>query len=162
MVPVLTAPASEAAPRGCLAHSLRLDAAMPVLTRRRYKERLGCWHVYYGDVHVGTIARCIGNPGVRDRWQWLCGFYPGSNPGEQRQGVAATFDDARAGSRRHGRTICPNAARLTFRPWRDQRDCDRAKICHVATWRAVSIAAPTPIKFISDRPLADPETAARK
>jgi hypothetical protein len=30
-------------------------APMPALTRRRYLERLDCWHVYYGDVHAGTI-----------------------------------------------------------------------------------------------------------
>jgi hypothetical protein len=29
---------------------------MPALTRRRYAERQDCWHVFYGDVHVGTIA----------------------------------------------------------------------------------------------------------
>jgi hypothetical protein len=37
---------------------------MPELTRRRYPEREDCWHVYYGDVHVGTIA-------VRARWARL-------------------------------------------------------------------------------------------
>ena len=36
--------------------------AMPELTRRRYRERQDCWHVYYGDVHVGTIARRVGIP----------------------------------------------------------------------------------------------------
>ena len=34
---------------------------MPTLTRRRYPERPDCWHVYYGDVHAGTIARRVGN-----------------------------------------------------------------------------------------------------
>ena len=29
---------------------------MPELTRRHYPERQDCWHVYYGDVQVGTIA----------------------------------------------------------------------------------------------------------
>jgi hypothetical protein len=29
---------------------------MPALIRRRYPERKDCWHVCYGDVHVGTIA----------------------------------------------------------------------------------------------------------
>jgi hypothetical protein len=33
------------------------------LTRRRSKDaREECWHVYYGDVHVGTIAIRSGNP----------------------------------------------------------------------------------------------------
>lgn len=35
---------------------------MPELTRRRYPERQDCWHVYYGDVCVGTIARRSGCP----------------------------------------------------------------------------------------------------
>ena len=35
---------------------------MTQLTRRRYTERPDCWHVYFGDVHVGTIARRIGQP----------------------------------------------------------------------------------------------------
>jgi hypothetical protein len=64
---------------------------MPKLTRRRYPERHDCWHVYFGDVHVGTIARRVGQPHDHDPWQWLCGFYPGSDPGEQRGGTAAQF-----------------------------------------------------------------------
>jgi hypothetical protein len=40
---------------------------MPALTRRRYPDRLDCWHVYYGDVHVGTIARRIGCPADVDQ-----------------------------------------------------------------------------------------------
>jgi hypothetical protein len=32
---------------------------MPALTCRRYPERRGCWHVYYGDVQIGTIARIL-------------------------------------------------------------------------------------------------------
>src|SRR6478609_7892724 len=65
---------------------------MPALTRRRYRERQDCWHIYFGDVHVGTIARRIGQPYDQEAWQWLCGFYPGSAPDEQRSGTAATFD----------------------------------------------------------------------
>ena len=57
---------------------------MLALTRRRYPERQDCWHVYYGDVHVGTIARSVGNPNAAPQWQWRCGFYPGSRPGECR------------------------------------------------------------------------------
>jgi len=30
---------------------------MAALTRRRYSERPDCWHVCYGDLQVGTIAR---------------------------------------------------------------------------------------------------------
>jgi hypothetical protein len=36
---------------------------MPELTRRRYPDAAEeCWHVYYGDVCVGTIALRSGNP----------------------------------------------------------------------------------------------------
>jgi hypothetical protein len=59
---------------------------MPELTRRRYPERQDCWHVYSGEVLVGTIARRVGQPHDEDPWQWLphppthfpeVGFEPG-------------------------------------------------------------------------------------
>jgi len=43
---------------------------MPELTRRRYSERQDCRRVYFGDVHIGTIARRRGEssqPGVLAR-----------------------------------------------------------------------------------------------
>ena len=46
---------------------------MPILTRRRYLEaREECWHIYYGDVHVGTIAKRSGIPFDKDPWGWSC------------------------------------------------------------------------------------------
>ena len=42
---------------------------MPQLTRRRNLEaRDECWHVYYGDVHVGTIAIRTGIPPHEQPW----------------------------------------------------------------------------------------------
>ena len=79
---------------------------MPELTRRRYPERPDCWHVYYGDVRVGTIAMRVGNPHDTDPWEWICGFYPGCEPGEHQNATAATFDRAR-GFR--GRLAVPSA-----------------------------------------------------
>jgi hypothetical protein len=55
-----------------------------------------CWHVYYGDVRVGTIAIRTGMPPGEDPWQWSCGFYPGAHPRECTDGTATTFDRARA------------------------------------------------------------------
>ena len=95
---------------------------MPELTRRRYPERQDCWHVYFGDVHVGTIARCVGNPGARESWQWLCGFYPGSNPGEQDGGTAATFDQARADFEIAWQEFSAKRTPADYQAWRDQRD----------------------------------------
>jgi hypothetical protein len=48
---------------------------MPALTRRRCPEaREECWHVYHGDVHVGTIRLRSGVPVDKDQWGWPCGF----------------------------------------------------------------------------------------
>lgn len=51
--------------------------------------------IYYGDVHVGGIGLRSGNPAESDPWQWRCGFYPGSRPGECTSGTAPTFESAR-------------------------------------------------------------------
>jgi hypothetical protein len=68
---------------------------MPVLSRRcSTVDREECWHAFYGDVQVGRIAIRTGNPSETDSWQWRCGFYPGSRPGECTTGTAATFDQA--------------------------------------------------------------------
>jgi hypothetical protein len=64
---------------------------MPDLTRRRYPERPDCWHIYFGDVQIGTAARRVGQPHGEDS----VGFYPGAHPGDTTNGVAATFEDAR-------------------------------------------------------------------
>jgi hypothetical protein len=75
---------------------------MAALTRRRSEDhREECWHVYYGDVHVGTIAIRVGVPHHEDPWGWICGFYPGSEPGEYTDGTAVTFDQRRAASSFH-------------------------------------------------------------
>ena len=50
---------------------------MPELTRRRSLDAPDeCWHVWYGDVRVGTIAIRTGMPPGEDPWGWACGFYP--------------------------------------------------------------------------------------
>jgi hypothetical protein len=94
---------------------------MPTLTRRRYPERPDCWHVYYGDVHVGTIARRIGNPHDTDTWEWNCGFYPGSHPREHKSDTAATFEQARADFERAWAAFLPNRSVADFQAWRDQQ-----------------------------------------
>jgi hypothetical protein len=44
---------------------------------------------------TGTIAERADNPTGKPRWQWSCGFYPGSHPSESAKGIAETFDQAR-------------------------------------------------------------------
>ena len=81
-----------------------------------------CWHVFYDDVHVGSIAIRAGNPHDEDPWEWHCGFYPGSNPGKQQNGTAATFDEARADFEYAWRVFLSNRTEAEFQSWRDQRD----------------------------------------
>jgi hypothetical protein len=94
---------------------------MPKLTRRLYPERENCWHIYYGDVHVGTIAIRTGNPHDTDPWEWLCGFYPGCEPGEDQNGTSATFDEARADFEAAWAILLPKRTEADFQEWRDQR-----------------------------------------
>jgi hypothetical protein len=53
----------------------------PPLIRRDPDVSQETWRINYGDVVVGTISQCVGNPGAAPRWQLRCGFYPGSRPG---------------------------------------------------------------------------------
>lgn len=71
---------------------------MPTITRRRdpdARQETEKWLIFYGDVQAGSIMRAVGNPGAAPLWQWHCGFYPGSKPGECSMGTAPTFDQAR-------------------------------------------------------------------
>jgi hypothetical protein len=73
-----------------------LHLGMPALTRRRSPDyRQECWEIYFGDVHAGAIMARVGNPRDTEPWEWRCGFYPGSRPGECTSGTSETFDQAR-------------------------------------------------------------------
>jgi hypothetical protein len=100
---------------------------MPALTRRRYPERLDCWHIYYGDVRVGTIAVRSGNPHNTDPWQWTCGFYPGSHPREHQTGTSETFDQARSEFEAAWAVFSSKRTEADFQEWRDQRDLTAEK-----------------------------------
>ena len=100
---------------------------MPALTRRRYPERQDCWHVFYGDVHVGTIAILPGLPVDVDQWGWDIGFYPGTKPRQERGGTPETFDQARADSRPHGGICCRRSPEADFDRWREARDSTARK-----------------------------------
>jgi hypothetical protein len=96
---------------------------MPALTRRRSTDAPEeCWHVYYGAVQVGTIAIRIGISHDEDPWDWDCGFYPGSHPGEHQSGTAATVDRARADFEVAWRVFLSNRTEADFQAWRHARD----------------------------------------
>lgn len=51
---------------------------MTALTRRRSDNpHQKTWHIYFGDVRVGTIGTRAGVPTTADQWGWSCGFYRG-------------------------------------------------------------------------------------
>jgi len=88
--------------------------ACPTLSAGDFADRQDCWHIYYGDVRAGTIAMRVGNPHNTDQWEWSCGFYPGSRPGEIQSGTSATFDDARAEFANAGSPSTEASARCFF------------------------------------------------
>ena len=69
---------------------------MNALSRRRSKDaREECWHIYFGDVRVGTIGVRAGVPVDVDQWGWNCGFYPVSHQDHSADGTARSFKAAR-------------------------------------------------------------------
>jgi hypothetical protein len=110
---------------------------MPELTRRRSNDsREECWRIFYGDVHVGTIAIRSGNPTDTDSWSWRCGFYPGSEPGDCTSGTAATFDQARADFEAAWRLFLMKRMDTDFQEWRDNRDWTAEKYRRFGSRRA--------------------------
>jgi hypothetical protein len=107
---------------------------MPELTRLRSADRRhNCWHIYFGDVHVGTITERVRNPHDTDQWEWNCGFYPGSEPGEIQSDTAATFEEARAAFELAWRVFLSKRTEADFQAWRNQRDWTARKY---APWDA--------------------------
>lgn len=60
------------------------------------KPAKNAWHIYYGDVLAGALAIRTGNPHDTEPWEWRCGFYPGSRPGECSSGTSESFEQATA------------------------------------------------------------------
>jgi hypothetical protein len=107
---------------------------MPALTRRRYLEyRDECWHIFYGDVHVGTIGIREGVPVDEDQWGWSCGFYPVSHRGQEEDGTAANFAQARLEFEAAWRRLLSKVTETDFQAWRDERDWTERKY---ALWEA--------------------------
>ena len=132
---------------------------MPELTRRRSTDaREECGHVYYGDVLAGTIAIRSGNPHDEDPWEWRCGFYPGSHPGEHQDGTAASFDEARSDFEAAWKVFLAKRTEADVQAWRGQHAASRRKTTIAETkyadevhmrprfiqWRQKSTSTPGP------------------
>jgi hypothetical protein len=74
-----------------------------------------------------------GNPWNTPSWEWRCGFYPGSDPGECRAGVAPTFDQARADFEAAWRVFSARRTEADYQVWRDQREWTERKCAIVLT-----------------------------
>src|SRR5262245_60889150 len=95
---------------------------MTALTHRRQEDRLQeCWDILYGDVCVGTIGERSGVPKDVEQWGWFCGFHPVSHRGIRADGVAASFDEARAAFEVAWRDILPQCSDDDFAEHRYQR-----------------------------------------
>jgi hypothetical protein len=96
---------------------------MPPLTRRRNDDpRREGWIVLFGDVEVGRIGPRAGVPPNADQWGWLCGFYPGCEPGEHKSGSAPDFLTARCDFESAWRVLSSKRTEEDYQAWRDQRD----------------------------------------
>src|ERR1035437_5464016 len=104
-----------------------LQWPMPALTRKRVNDRPETWHVHYAGVRVGLIVERSGPPPSSDQWQWCCGFYPGSNPGDDRHGTAADFEAARAAFEAAWRDYLPKLSDADFDEWRQDAAWHAAK-----------------------------------
>jgi hypothetical protein len=105
---------------------------MPALTRRRSDNpHQVTWHIYYGDVRIGSIGERAGVPLDVDRWGWNVGFYPGSEPGELRRGTAPDFFTARREFEIAWREFSGTKTDADYQEWRDHRDFMASKY---ASW----------------------------
>jgi hypothetical protein len=82
-------------------------------TRRRIPERPDCWHVYYGDVNIGTIAIRAGVPFDIDQWEWRC-VLARLTPRVAADGTAVDFDQARADFEATWRSIQPQISEADY------------------------------------------------
>jgi hypothetical protein len=93
---------------------------MPALTRKRVNDRPERWQVHYAGVRVGLIAERSGIANSAEPWEWHCGFYPGSEPGDDRHGTAADFEAAREAFEAAWRDFLPKRSEADFKAWREE------------------------------------------
>lgn len=94
----------------------------PALTRRRDLDSpCESWRVRYGDIDVGHIGQRAGVPTDQPQWRWSVAFYPASHRGIRSDGIAETFDDARAAFETAWRDCLPRCTPADFEEYRFKR-----------------------------------------
>jgi hypothetical protein len=96
---------------------------LPLTRRRDHRCRHEeTWHIYYGDVRVGTTSQRTGVPLEVDQWGWTCGFCPDLKPGQDTNGTGADFEAARAGFEEAWNRLLPTLTEAAFEEYRRHRD----------------------------------------
>jgi hypothetical protein len=105
---------------------------MPNLTRRRANDSpQESWRIFYDDVPVGWIGIRSGVPVGVARWGWRCGFYPGMEPAQHRDGSAATFKGARAAFLFAWRQVLQSLGKANFEAYRREHAFPQVEATHV-------------------------------
>lgn len=92
------------------------------LTRRPDPHRPECWRIWCGDICAGWIAKAVGMPDAQNCWTWSAGFYPGSRPGEIKNGTADTFEEAKVKFERAWLAFAASRTPEDFEAWREQEE----------------------------------------
>jgi hypothetical protein len=96
---------------------------MPELTRRGSPDAPDeCWHVFYGDVRVGTIALRTGMPPGKVLGAGHAASIPAAIPANARTAPRPRSPRPAPTSRQRGGYFCQNRTEADFQAWRDQRD----------------------------------------
>ncbi len=70
---------------------------------------------------TSTTTKRSGVPFDAPQWEWKCGFYPASHRGVSAEGIAATFDQARADFEQAWREMQPEIGESDYQEHRLQR-----------------------------------------
>jgi hypothetical protein len=105
----------------CLFRPVSYIRAMTALTRRRNNDPIVTAGLssmaMFRSARSPRAPACRSNP---SGWNWLYGFYPGIEPGQQRGGSAASYERARAAFERAWRQLLPQLTPESFEVHRRQ------------------------------------------
>ena len=116
---------------------------MPTLTRRREPDGPERWHIYYGDVRIGTIGERSGVPLHQDQWNWTCGFFPGGP--RSKGGTGPSYESCKDALQRAWDEMLPGVTESGLEEWRRHRDWTAWK------YKMHDLGLPLPTQLTSGR-----------
>jgi hypothetical protein len=87
-----------------------------------------------------AIPERVGIPNDKPRWDWTCGFYPGSHPGECTGGAAETLEQAKADFGKAWAVLLSKRTEGRLSGMARSSGMDRAQIRHADARRADAVA----------------------